>query len=541
MRTGRSSGAEPGTRRARRATIGLVAAALLFVVVLPLVDLVRAAADAVGDGGVEALRTGGGRALWNSTWTATAATVFALAIGSGGALLTERHAGRATPALRIAMVLPLLIPPFVTALGWTRAFGPGGLVDDLVGVTLPGLYGGWGIALVTGVHVAPLVYVVAAAALATRAHPELEWAARASGAGPIAAFRAVTFPLMRPALAGAAALAFVASMNSFAIPAVLGIPAGFATITTRIFGDLARSADPAAFSRVVVLATVLLVIALVVVIGADAGRGAPTRTGTAYEPVRSRRHRTWWNAAAWGYLAVTAAVPLLALVLTGLTRAVGLPATPGNWTLANFAEAIRGDFWGPAGRTLLLAAVAATAATALGAALAAVSRRGASRGLATAATLTFAVPGSALAVAVLLAYGPWLRDSLLIILVAYLAKFWALAHRSAAGSLGSLDRDLVRAARSSGAGPFTVVRTILAPLLRPALGAAWLLVFLFGLHELTMSSLLYGPGTATLAVVTLNVQQLGDVTVTAALAVILTLPGLAAAGPMLRRRNGRTP
>jgi iron(III) transport system permease protein len=54
-----------------------------------------------------------------------------------------------------------------------------------------------------------------------------------------------------------------------------------------------------------------------------------------------------------------------------------------------------------------------------------------------------------------------------------------------------------------------------------------------------MSSLLYGPGTATLAVVTLNIQQLGDITVTASLAVLLTLPGVAAAIPLLRRRNGR--
>jgi iron(III) transport system permease protein len=439
------------------------------------------------------------------------------------------------------MVLPLLIPPFVTALGWTRAFGPGGLTDDTFGFTLPGLFGGWGIVVVTAAHLAPLVFLVTAAALATRARPELEWAARASGAGPVAAFRQITLPLLTPALAGGAALAFVASINSFGIPAVLGIPAGFPTITTRIFGDLARSADDAAFARVVILASLLLLIAVTVVVSADTGRREPIRAGTAHEPARSASGRPGRAViAAWIYLVITAALPLLGLVLTGLTRAVGLPTTPGNWTLANFYEALRGDFWAPAGRTLLLAAVAATVATMLGAVLAAVSRRGPSRSLATAATLTFAVPGSALAVAVLLAYGPWLRDSLLIILVAYLAKFWALAHRSAAGSIGSLDRDLIRAARASGAAPPMVLRRILLPLLRPALGAAWLLVFLFGLHELTMSSLLYGPGTATLAVVTLNIQQLGDITVTAALAVILTVPGIAAAIPLLRRRNGGT-
>ncbi|HAX81863.1 MAG TPA: hypothetical protein DCY40_04770, partial [Actinobacteria bacterium] len=237
-----------------------------------------------------------------------------------------------------------------------------------------------------------------------------------------------------------------------------------------------------------------------------------------------------------GYLALTTVLPLVALTLTGLTRAVGLDPWPANWTLSNFAEAWRGDSWGAVGRSLGLAAVAATLATLLGILLV-VARRRTRRGIDVAAAATFAVPGSALAVAFLLAYGPWLRDTLLIVLLAYLAKFWALAHRSLAGSAGSVDGDAVRASRISGAtGPATVRRIVL-PLLRPAIVAAWLLVFLFGLHELTMSSLLYGPGTATLAVVTLEVQQLGDVTVTAALAVLLTIPGIAAAIVAARRRS----
>jgi iron(III) transport system permease protein len=333
----------------------------------------------------------------------------------------------------------------------------------------------------------------------------------------------------------------VASVNSFGIPAVLGIPAGFPTITTRIYQDLARSAEPAAFSRVVVLATILLIIAVAAVAAGDAAtrRGIPPRPAASHEPARTGRRGRLASAAAWTYLAAAAALPVVALVLTGLTRAVGLPATPGNWTLANFGEALGSDVWGPAGRSLFLAAMAATIATILGIVLAVVSRRGATRGFATAAALTFAVPGSALAVAVLLAWGPWLRDTLLIILLAYLAKFWALAHRTVDGSVGSLDADVIHAGRVSGAGPYTVARRIVLPLLRPAVAAAWLLVFLFGLHELTMSSLLYGPGTDTLAVVTLNVQQLGDITVTSSLAVLLTVPGVLAAVPLMRRRSRR--
>jgi len=147
-------------------------------------------------------------------------------------------------------------------------------------------------------------------------------------------------------------------------------------------------------------------------------------------------------------------------------------------------------------------------------------------------TLSFAVAGSSLAVAVLLAYGRFLRDTLAIILVAYLAKFWALGHRPLAGAADRIPVDLVRAARSSGASAAVSVRTVVAPLLRPAVAGAWLLVFLFAVHELTISSLLYGPGNETLAVVILNRQEIGDVAVTSALSVLLTLL-IVAAGTLL--------
>ena len=72
------------------------------------------------------------------------------------------------------------------------------------------------------------------------------------------------------------------------------------------------------------------------------------------------------------------------------------------------------------------------------------------------------------------------------------------------------------------------------------MAAAWVLVFLFSFHELTMSALLYGPGSETLAVVILNLRQIGDVTVTAAMAVVLTLVVLGGGGLLgLARRVGR--
>jgi len=138
---------------------------------------------------------------------------------------------------------------------------------------------------------------------------------------------------------------------------------------------------------------------------------------------------------------------------------------------------------------------------------------------------------------VLLAYGAALRDTLVIIALAYVAKLWALGQRPIAAGAEQLPADLVRAARASGATALTVAGTVVVPLLAPMLAAAWLLVFVFALHEVTISILLYGPGTATLAVVILNLQQLGDPLVTSALAVILTalVIGVVALLVLLRR------
>jgi iron(III) transport system permease protein len=404
--------------------------------------------------------------------------------------------------------------------------------------------------VVLTVAATPLAYLIIAGALASRVEPDLERAARASGATWLDALRTVTLPLLRPALLSALVVVFVFAVNAFGVPAVLGTPAGFATITTRLYQDLALSANPAAFVRATTMAATLVVLALVVVGSADAlltGRSA-VRTalpaGSGFAP-GSRA----MAVALGGAMVVTTVLPLLALVLTALTRATGLAPVPANWTLDNFAAALDPRFLSGLAHSVVLAIAAATLTLLLGA-LGVAAMRGRSRVLGTAVTLGFAVPGSALAVAVLLAYGGWLRDTLAIILIAYVAKFWAIGHRQLAGSVDRLPPDQVRAARASGAGAIDALRSIVMPILRPSIAAGWLVVFVFALHELTMSSLLYGPGNATLAVVVLNIQQLGDPTISAALAVLLTGVVAIAAAPLAiagvgrgtaRRRHWRAP
>ena len=465
----------------------------------------------------------------NTIGSSLVAASLAVLLGLAGALAVERAAGGAL--LHAVMLLPLLVPPFVSAIGWARAFGPTGLMDDATGLAAHWIEGGWGVAVVIAVNAVPITYLVLRSALRTRVLPSLLAAAAVSGATRRRALVTISVPLLRPALVAAFGLAFVFGANSFGVPAVLGTPAGFGTVTTRIYQDLIRSADPEVFARVLGSAMLLVVLAALVVGTTDAAGGWRAGAVPAGRSMPAGRSR-WAAAAVWAFAVVSSGLPLLAILLAALTRAPGLAPVPGNWTTANFGTALAGRGAGAFVTSLVLAVTAATVVVGLGGVSTAMSRGGRGGRLFGSATiLGFAVPGSALAVAIGLGYGALIREGFVLILLAYLAKFWALGHRTISGSAAGLSTAPLMAARVSGAGSRAALATIVVPLLAPALLAAWVIVFLFGFHELTMSSLLYAPGSETLAVVVLNLAQLGDVGATAALAVLLT--GVVATGALV--------
>jgi len=528
----------PGRARAlgaERLAIGVVLLAVAVLVVVPIARLAKASTVAsVG----RVLRSPGlSTAAWHTVLVAVVVTAIAVPLGAATALLLRRPELPARRTLRVAVVLPLVVPQFVLGYSWSQAYARAGFTDSVLGIHWDGLIGPVGVIVVLAVNAVPVGYLLATAGLVTRAQPELERAARASGATAWTALRTVTLPLLRPALAAAGVLTFVATLESFAVPQVLGTPAGFSTLTTRIYVDLSLGSDPASFTDAVTLALGLVLIAALVLVPADvvlAPRLRAERSGQPAGPAQ-RPRRTWRSYAAagalGGYVLLVALLPLLALVAASITRAVGLPPTSGNWTLANFHAVLNGTTTGALRHSLELAVAAATLLVVLGALSAVLERRRSGRLLATAATLTFVIPGSTLAVAVLIAYGRWFDGTLTLILVAYLAKLWALAHRPITGALDRFPAAEWQAARASGAAPPTAVRTIWLPALAPALLGAWLLVFVTALHEVTMSSLLYSTRSQTLAVVVLNSQELGDVGRTAALSVLLTILLLAAVLP----------
>jgi iron(III) transport system permease protein len=507
--------------------MGTFVAALVALPVLRLAQVLWEETDAdpfrvLGSAGV-------GAAARNTVVLAGAVTLAAVPLGVATALVLRRPDLPARAFWRVAVLAPVVVPDFVLGYSWTQAYARGGFTDTTLGLAWPGLLGPVGVWLVLVVNAVPLVYLVVAVGLAARAEPDGERAARVSGAGSLTMLVTVTLRLLLPAVAAATVLVFVLTLGTFAIPQVLGAPAGFRTVTTRIYADLSIGGDPASFLEAVSLALLLVLVTAVCVAPADAllgprlrsARPADAQSGQAV-PGRPAGRRAQAAALA-GYLALTTAVPLAALLLSSVTRALGVPPTPANWGLDHFREVLTPRTLEALGRSVGLAVLAASLLVLLGGLVAVSERRRAGRATATVITLTLVLPGSTLAVALLITYGRWLSGTLALILLAYLAKLWAFAHRPIAGALDRLPPDELRAARSSGAGMLTAVRTVALRPLAPALLGAWLICFLTALHEVTMSSLLYGPGSETLAVVVLNSRELGRVGPTAALSVLLSL------------------
>ncbi|HZZ97241.1 MAG TPA: ABC transporter permease subunit [Jatrophihabitantaceae bacterium] len=524
----------------------LIAVALFAVaalVVVPLVRLVQVVVEGGGSSISRVLSAADLTAAEHSLELAVAVPLLAVPLGTGLALLLRHADVPCRGLLRVLVVLPLLIPQFVLGYSWTQAYGRAGFTDDLVGVHWSGLTGPAGIIVVLVVDAVPICYLLTTVGLATRAQPELELASRVSGATGWAALRTVTLPLLRPVLAAEIVLVFVATLESFAAPQVLGAPSGYATLTTRMYADLSRGSNPDTFRDAVTLALGLVLIAAALLVPADLVLAPKLRSSRAASAGGGQPPRRRGGAVVAALVAVysilAVLLPTVALVAAAITRAIGLPPTPSNWTLGNFRAALDAPTREALGNSLQLAVLAALALTALGAIVAALERYRSGRLLGTLAMLTFAVPGSALAVGLLIAYDRTLGGTLALILLAYLAKFWALAHRTISGAVDRMPAGEWQAARVSGAGPVVAVRTVWLPGLAPALAAAAVLVFVTALHEVTMSSLLYSTGTETFAVAVLNSQQLGDTGTTAALSVTLTAVLVVIAVPawlLLRRQ-----
>ena len=526
----------------------LLAALACYIVVLGLWPLARLFVESLSPGANGELlglllgqwrSAATQRALINTLESSLLATLLSVAIGATVAFVLTLTNVRAKAALTFVALLPLLVPSQITALAWIELTGAGSLILEPLGLApAPGatnpLYSKWGIVLVMGIESSTLVFLAVRAGLRNLPRDLVE-AARLGGAHPLRVTYSVIMPLATPAILAGAALAFVTSIGNFGIPAMLGIPGRYTVLTTLIYQRL-QGFGPRVLGEVAALALILTALAVIglVLRALFVRRGGFATEGSSGPllPFRLGRTRVLVEAVLWGVLVCIAVLPLIALVASSLAPALGVPLDVDTVTLANYRFALfeqESTLRAFANSFILaLAAAIISAFVAVPLAYLAVLRKNpAARVLDLVADAPYAVPGTVLAIAIIIVFLPplpfvdvSLYGTLGIILVAYLARFLALGLRPTVAGMEQVSRNLDEAAQVAGAGVITRLRAVILPAVAPSAAAGALLIFMTAFNELTVSVLLWSTGNETLGVAVFFLHYEGNSPAAAAVAVI---------------------
>lgn len=484
------------------------------------------------------------RLLANSVLYALGSSLLALTLGTGLAWIIERTNTPGRRAFFALSLVPLIVPGIVSTIAWIFLLsGQIGVVNRalmaVTGLQDPpfDIFSLGGMIWAEGLHSAPLVFLIMSAAFKSM-DPSLEESALTSGSNTGHTLRRITLPILLPAFASATLIMFVNGLQSFEVPRLIGMPARVPVFTSQIFDQL--NEYPADYGGAGALAVGLLAISAAGVwlyqrLTRRAERYA-TITGKAFRPRVLDLGR--WRYATLGLLVV------YFLLIIGLPFGILLFASfipfyiPSLDMLSKLTfENYRFVFEHPSARdgvrnSLLLGATAATATMALTAVIAWITTKTRLRGRAALDFLAFvpiAIPGLVLGVSFILQYlSPAFRflpiyGTLWILVIAYTTKYLPYGMRTNSSAMLQIHRELEEAAGASGASWWTMFRRITLPLLRPALVAGWLYIFIVSVRELSASVLLVTGESTVLAVVIFDLFESGKSNAVAALSVMLII------------------
>jgi iron(III) transport system permease protein len=480
------------------------------------------------------------RLLFNSVQFAVGASVLAFVIGAFFAWVNERTN---TPfkALFFALsVIPLIIPGILFTVSWILLASPkigiintalqGAFGTDFVFVNV---YSMAGMIWVDGLHYSPMAFLLMTAAFRSM-DPALEESALMSGASvPQIAWR-ITTKLAWPAVLASLIILFVRSIESFEVPALLGLPVGIEVYTSAIYQAIHRYPSQiglAAAYAITLLAICSLGIYFQSRLSSQDNRFS-TVTGKGYRPRVMDLGRWRYLTAALFilYFFVVVALPFLVLLWSSLQKYYTAPSLEalGNLTLNSYRTVLDMPAFGTAvWNSLLLSLGAATVIMLLTSVLAWIVVRTRLPGrwlIDNLASLPLVFPGLVLGLSIMICYlyvPIGVYGTVWIMLIAYVTRFLPYGMRYASTSMLQIHKELEESAAMSGASWGMTFRRIILPLLKPGLIAGWIYIVIVSIRELSSSILLYSPGSEVVSIMIWELWQNGQYVELSALGVML--------------------
>jgi iron(III) transport system permease protein len=524
-----------------------VVAAIAYLALVPVGFLFWETFVRDGSLSVEAFRqaysaVGLGEMAWNSLVFAFGTTVFAVSLGTLLAYLIVRTDVPGKPLMFAASLVPLIIPGILHTIAWIFLADPRiGVLNQHIIEPVTGhsfnVLSMAGMIWVEGLHLSPLVFLLMFAAFRSM-DPALEESAIMSGAPLRTAFRRVTLPLVLPALYAAILIMAVRALESFEVPALLGLPNRIWVFTSRIWTVL--NEKPPNFGTAGAYAMSLLVLTALGVLW----QSRLSKRGGAYQTVTGKGFRPRpVQLGAWRipavifivvYFLVAVVAPLLMLAYMSTQRFYSPPTrqTLSNMSLDMYGKVIHNDLIVTALKNSVILGLGSATTIILLTAFASwivVRTRIPGRWLVDNLAFTpLVIPGLVLGVALLFVYLRLNRDfhiaiygSLWILFIAYLTRYMPYGMRYSSTSMYQIGRELEESAQTSGASWFQSFRRVLLPLLAPGLIAGWIYIVIVSVRELSSSILLYTPGRQVLSIVIWEQYQNGAFTELAALGMMM--------------------
>jgi iron(III) transport system permease protein len=476
---------------------------------------------------------------WKNTLAfAALTTLLAVGFGAAFAVLVSRTDLPGRGAFSRLVLLPVLLPSLGMLLGWIVVWGPGGYLTMFfskrlhVGTvaidTIPGM------SIVEAARLLPVAFMTCHAAL-IRADSSLEDAARSSGASPLRVLRSVTVPMLRPALLNSATLIFTLAIAALGVPLLLGTSNNITFVSSYLYNLWTNASEPdpgsvSAGAMVLLLVATLLLVLRNLLLGQEA-RFVSVGGKSTRRAFLSLRGWRWPLASVLAlYLLFATLIPVLGLMLMSCVVILTPLVAPWKlWTWANWSMLDDGVFRRSIEHSVLIGLVGALLSTAVVAVATLVAHRSRMAGrriLPFVMLYPRAIPGIIIGIGffwtflVTGAIGDWLRGSIWGIMLAFCIRNLPFAYVVMYPTLARIGDELDRAGRAAGAGWWRTSRSIVLPLLRPALFAAFVLMFVEILNDYDPAVFLVKPGTEVMGATMLTQFIQGAIGPVAALAVV---------------------
>ncbi|MDD4817732.1 MAG: iron ABC transporter permease [Victivallaceae bacterium] len=447
--------------------------------------------------------------LCNALAVAAVTTVFTLAIALPLALLYNRYEFRGKALSTLAIMAPMILPPFVGALGFQQLLGHYGVFNSILtgfGAARIDFLGGdgkfWAVCAIEALHLYPILYLNLITALAN-IDPAYQEAARNLGASPRRRFFRITLPLVKPGIFAGGSIVLIWSFTELGTPLMFN----YTRITpVQVFNgitELERNQLPLSLVVIMLAVSALLYLGGKLAFGRPATGGSAGKGSSGSGGVKLGFWAGLLPAGAFAAVTLIALAPHISLVLIAFSRNWYNSVLPESFTWMNFDAALSDSLVVPSIiNSLRYSLSAMLIAVAAGVLISLAVVRWKLRGgwlLDTLAMLPLAVPGIVMAFGFLvLAYANGFtrmlfdveKNPLLLLAAAYAVRRLPYVVRAVSSGLEQTPAELENAGRNLGAGAWRVLRRITLPLVAANILVGALFAFSFSMLEVSDSLIL---------------------------------------------------